>query len=57
MRYYNDAVTGIEILWEAAEAGHTGAAEELRAIADFINERAGRWSDMKYSKPTLQDRK
>lgn len=48
--YYNDAVLGIELLFEAACSGHPGARESLRALADQINRRAGDWRRMKYIK-------
>jgi len=50
LRQYNDAVTGINILYEAAEAGHSGAVDTLRDLADQINRRAGDWRRMKYLK-------
>lgn len=50
LRNYNDAATGINILFEVAEAGHRGAAEALRKLADEINKRAGDWRRMKYLK-------
>jgi len=50
LRQYSDAVTGINILCEAAQAGHPGAADALRDLADRINKRAGDWRRMKYLK-------
>jgi hypothetical protein len=50
LRYYHDAVMGIEILWEAGDAGHAGAAEALRRLADIITQRAGDWRRLKYIK-------
>lgn len=50
LRNYNDAVTGINILYEVAEAGHADADEVLRDLADRINKRAGDWRRVKYSK-------
>lgn len=50
LRQYNDAVTGINILYEAARAGHSGAQETLRDLAQRINKRAGDWRRMKYLK-------
>lgn len=50
LRYYNDAVTGVNLLYEAAQAGHKGAWETLRYLADIINKHAGDWRRMKYSK-------
>ncbi len=48
VRNYNDAATGINILFEVADSGHRGAAEALRRLADEINKRAGDWRRMKY---------
>ncbi len=50
LRHYNDAVTGINILYEAAAAGHSGATDALRDLTDRINKRAGDWRRMKYLK-------
>lgn len=50
LRHYNDAVTGINLLYEAADAGHEGARRELEYLADLINKRAGDWRRMKYLK-------
>lgn len=50
LRQFNDAVTGINILYEAAEAGYDGAAKALADLADRINKRAGDWRRMKYLK-------
>ena len=50
LRTYNDAATGINILDDVAEAGHHGAAEALRKLADQITKRAGDWRRMKYLK-------
>ena len=50
LRQYSDAVTGINILYEAAQAGRSGAADSLRDLADRINKRAGDWRRMKYLK-------
>ncbi len=48
LRNFSDAATGLNILYEAAQAGHTGAADALRDFADRINKRAGDWRQMKY---------
>ncbi len=48
LRNYSDAATGLNILYEAAQAGHTGAADALRDLADRINKRAGDWRRIKY---------
>lgn len=50
LRHYNDAVTGINILYEAAQAGRSGAQEILHDLAQRINKRAGDWRRMKYLK-------
>jgi len=50
LRNYNDAVAGINILYEVAEAGHADADEVLRDLASRINKRAGDWRRMKYFK-------
>jgi transcriptional regulator with XRE-family HTH domain len=50
LRHYNDAATGLSLLYEAAAAGHSGAAEQLRALAEKINKTAGDWRQMKYRK-------
>lgn len=50
LRNYNDAVTGINILYEVAEAGQADADEVLRDLASRINKRAGDWRRMKYFK-------
>lgn len=51
LRDFNDAETGINILYEAAAAGQPGAADTLRDLADRINKRAGDWRRMKYRRP------
>jgi transcriptional regulator with XRE-family HTH domain len=50
LRHYNDAVTGLNILYEAAQAGQSGAGHALRSLAERINKRAGDWRQMKYLK-------
>ncbi len=50
LRHYNDAVTGLNILYEAARAGHSGAGHALQSLAERINKRAGDWRQMKYLK-------
>jgi len=42
-RYRNDAMIGIDIIYEAAMQGSPGAGEVLRNLAERINERAARW--------------
>jgi transcriptional regulator with XRE-family HTH domain len=48
LRDYNDAATGLNILYEVADAGNRGAAEALRKFAEQINKTAGDWRRMKY---------
>lgn len=48
LRYYEAAATGLNILYEAAAAGHQGAREALRDIADKLSTRGGHWQRMKY---------
>lgn len=42
-RYYNDALIGIEMLYETAAAGSCGAKVILRDIAERIVIRAAAW--------------
>jgi transcriptional regulator with XRE-family HTH domain len=44
-RYFNDALQGLKILYEAAAAGSPGARESLRHEADRLVERAAQWRD------------
>lgn len=48
LRYFEAAVTGLNILYEAASAGHEGAREALRDLADKLSTRGGHWQRMKY---------
>jgi len=41
-RYYNDAVMGLDLLFEAAQVSG-GALEELHHFADDLVAHAGRW--------------
>jgi transcriptional regulator with XRE-family HTH domain len=50
VRYYDDAVEALGILYEVATAGHPGAKEELRAEAIRLIERGAHWRDLKYTK-------
>lgn len=50
LRSFNDASIGLNLLYEAARAGHTGARHVLADLADRINKRAGDWRQMKYVK-------
>jgi hypothetical protein len=45
---YSDAVEGLNLVWEAAMAGHTGAREVLADLADKLATRGGNWRQMKY---------
>jgi hypothetical protein len=44
--YYNDCIVALDVLFEAAEKGSSGAAECLRAEADRLLRRAAEWRDM-----------
>ena len=48
-RYYNDAVMGLDELFEAALTSDA-ARDELRAEADRLVKRGIEWRDLKYSK-------
>lgn len=48
LHYYEAAATGLNILYEAAAAGHEGAREALRDLADKLSTRGGHWQRMKY---------
>lgn len=50
LRSFNDASIGLNLLYEAARAGHRGARQVLADLADRINKRAGDWRQMKYLK-------
>jgi hypothetical protein len=50
LAYYNQAMEAIDILYEAAAAGHDGALEVLGALTDKLTTRGGDWSQMKYLK-------
>jgi hypothetical protein len=50
LRLYSDAVEGLNLVWEAAMAGHTGAREVLADLADKLATRGGNWRQMKYIK-------
>lgn len=50
LRDHSDAATGINILFEMAQAGNKSAAETLNDLARTINRRAGDWRKMKYLK-------
>ena len=50
LRLYSDAAEGLNLVWEAAMAGHRGAREVLADLADKLATRGGDWSRMKYLK-------
>jgi transcriptional regulator with XRE-family HTH domain len=50
LEYYNDAVTGLKLIREAALAGHAGAKEALRAERERLVRRSTQWRDLKYAK-------
>jgi len=52
LRQFNDAMTGLNLLYEAGEADHTGADQVLADLADKLNARGGNWRRMKYLKKT-----
>jgi hypothetical protein len=47
LRYYNDAVIGLDLLYVAALRSH-GARQELHAEADRLVRRGAQWRDLKY---------
>lgn len=47
IEFYNTAVVGLEIVWDAAVAGDTQAVSSLREIAEGIVARAGVINDCK----------
>jgi transcriptional regulator with XRE-family HTH domain len=47
-RLFSDAVTGLNIIYEAAAAGHDAAREVLADLADKLTTRSGDWQAMKY---------
>jgi hypothetical protein len=49
VRYYNDAVIALDLLYDVALASE-GALEELRAEAERLIERGAHWLDLKYTK-------
>jgi len=52
---YNDAAIGLDMIYEAAAAGHPGAEEVLRAMAERLVAEGAKWRDAKYR--ARQDRK
>ena len=48
LRLYSDAAEGLNLVWEAAMAGHAGAKTALADLADRLATRGGDWRQMKY---------
>ena len=48
LRYYNDAVLALDMLFEAAVAGHPGAVRLLHNEAERLVRRGAQWRDAKY---------
>jgi len=48
LRHFSDAMTGLQLVYEAAEAGHAAADEVLRDLANKLTVRGGDWRRMKY---------
>jgi transcriptional regulator with XRE-family HTH domain len=48
LRLYSDAAAGLNLVWEAAMAGHAGAKTALADLADRLATRGGDWRQMKY---------
>jgi len=49
-RYFNDGMEGLNLLYEAAAAGVSGAREVLKAEAERLVRRGAQWRDAKYRK-------
>jgi transcriptional regulator with XRE-family HTH domain len=56
-RYFNNALEGLKLLYEAAAAGSPGARESLRHEADRLVERAAQWRDAQASRRDLVGRR
>ena len=55
LRHFSDAMTGLQLVYEAAEAGHAAADELLRDLADKLTVRGGDWRRMKYMRNLRKD--
>ena len=55
LRHFSDAMTGLQLVYEAAEAGHAAADELLRDLADKLTVRGGDWRRMKYIRNLRRD--
>jgi hypothetical protein len=55
LRHFSDAMTGLQFVYEAAEAGHAAADELLRDLADKLTVRGGDWRRMKYMRNWRKD--
>jgi len=49
LRAYNDLIMAAEVLFDVAAAGHPGARQELKALADRASRRAGDWQQAQNS--------
>ena len=55
LRHFSDAMTGLQLVFDAAEAGHAAADELLRDLADKLTVRGGDWRRMKYMRNLRKD--
>jgi hypothetical protein len=55
LRHFSDAMTGLQLVFDAAEAGHAAADELLRDLADKLTVRGGDWRRMKYMRTLRKD--
>jgi transcriptional regulator with XRE-family HTH domain len=50
LRHFSDAMQGLQLIYDAAEAGEGAADELLRALAEQLTTRGGNWQSMKYAR-------
>jgi transcriptional regulator with XRE-family HTH domain len=50
LRQFSDAAEGLNQVYQAAQAGHPGADELLRALANELTTRGGNWRTMRYAR-------